>query len=49
LLDVRACEDNIRVRRKSLEDSILGPVRRELFAPERIAKMAQGRSGHGAR
>lgn len=40
-IDGRACGNNIRVRRESLEDSILGPVRRELLSPERIAKMAK--------
>jgi hypothetical protein len=39
--DGGGCTNGIRVRRESLEESILGPVRRELLAPERVARMAQ--------
>jgi hypothetical protein len=37
----KACTNDIRVRRDALEESILGPVRRELLSPERVARMAK--------
>ena len=39
--DGGACTNGIRVRRKALEDQILGPVRHELLSPKRIALMAK--------
>mgnify|MGYP001259338170 CR=1 FL=1 len=40
-IDGRACENGIRVRREVIEEKILGPIRRELLAPERVARMAR--------
>ena len=39
--DGGACGNAIRVRRESLEESILGPVRRELLSPARVERMAK--------
>jgi len=39
--DGAACSNGIRVRRESLEDSILGPVRHDLLAPARVARMVK--------
>ena len=36
-----ACTNQVRVRRDALEAAILGPLREELLAPERVAKMAR--------
>jgi site-specific DNA recombinase len=36
-----ACDNHIRVRRDRLESAILGPLRDEMLAPERVAKMAK--------
>ena len=36
-----ACDNGIRVRRDELERIILDPIRRDLLAPERIARMAK--------
>ena len=32
----RACENVIRVKREGIEQIILGPIRHELLAPERV-------------
>ena len=37
----RACSNHIRVRRDSIERVILGGVRRDLLAPERVEQMAK--------
>ena len=39
--DGESCSNGIRVRREDLEASILGPVRKELLSPERVALMAK--------
>jgi hypothetical protein len=36
-----ACDNHIRVRRDRLESAILGPLRDEMLAPERVAQMAK--------
>lgn len=36
-----ACDNHIRVRRDRLETAILGPLRDEMLAPERVAQMAK--------
>jgi hypothetical protein len=36
-----ACGNHIRVRRDALESAILGPLRNEMLAPERLAQMAK--------
>jgi Recombinase zinc beta ribbon domain len=36
-----ACDNHIRVRRDALEAAILGPLRNEMLAPERVAQMAK--------
>jgi hypothetical protein len=36
-----ACDNHIRVRRDALESAILGPLRNEMLAPERVAQMAK--------
>jgi hypothetical protein len=36
-----ACDNHIRVRRDRLESAILGPLRNEMLAPERVAQMAK--------
>lgn len=36
-----ACSNHIRVRRDSIERTILGGVRRDLLAPDRVERMAQ--------
>jgi site-specific DNA recombinase len=41
----RACDNHVRVRRLSLEEDILGPIRRQLLAPDRVERMA--REMHG--
>jgi site-specific DNA recombinase len=37
----RACSNHVRVRRDAIERIILGGVRRDLLAPERVDRMAQ--------
>ncbi len=39
--DGGACSNSIRVRRDRVEEELLGPVRRDLQAPERIARIAK--------
>lgn len=36
-----ACDNHIRVRRDALEAAIIGPLRDEMLAPERVAQMAR--------
>jgi DNA invertase Pin-like site-specific DNA recombinase len=36
----RACSNSIRVRRDAVETAILGTIRKDLLAPERVARMA---------
>jgi hypothetical protein len=36
-----ACSNRIRVRRDAVERVVLGGVRRDLLAPERLQRMAQ--------
>jgi hypothetical protein len=38
---VALCANSERVRRDRIEEVILGPIRRDLLAPERVAKMAR--------
>jgi hypothetical protein len=38
---VALCSNSERVRRDRIEEVILGPIRRDLLAPERVAKMAR--------
>lgn len=36
------CTNNVRVRRERVEAAILDPIRKDLLAPERVERMAQG-------
>jgi len=39
--DGAACTNDIWINRVELEASILGPIRKELLAPERVTRMAK--------
>ena len=39
--DGGACDNHVRVGRLSLEDDLIGPIRRDVLKPERIARMAK--------
>jgi len=39
--DGHACSNSILVRRDRVEDILLGPIRNELLAPDRVARMAR--------
>jgi len=39
--DGHACSNSIRVRRDRVEEALLGPIRNDLLAPERVAQMAK--------
>ncbi|EQD63095.1 Resolvase domain protein, partial [mine drainage metagenome] len=43
--DGHACSNSIRVRRDRVESILLGPIRDDLLAPERIARMAAEMQG----
>src|ERR1700757_3751457 len=46
----RACSNHIRVRRDAIERVILGGIRRDLLAPERVERMAaEIRAAHAER
>ena len=40
-IDGKACDNHVRVGRLSLEDDLIGPIRRDVLAPERIERMAK--------
>jgi site-specific DNA recombinase len=39
--DGGACSNGVRVRRDAVENILLGPVRKELLAPERVERMGK--------
>jgi site-specific DNA recombinase len=43
---VKRCENNVYVNRKTAEERILGPIRAELLAPARVERMAEEMRRH---